>query len=379
MPADRLSLLIDGRSLGGAGARRGLGTYLRELVAGLAATDDVDMAVLAPSHVALPNGVEHVALDQRGPDRWAGAEHQLRLAAALRRRQRGAGPDGLVFQAAAQDPPRRVAGPWVQTVADLIPLARRESAYDAERRRWQRWAPRIRSADAVVTFSRFSAGELAEHMGVDPAKVTVVPLAPSSRFRPAECGAGGFGQTGTSPYVLSVGEYAPHKGYAELAGLAEALRSAGLPHRVVVTGQLAPQWDRDRERELSRAGGAARERIDLAGFVPDLVSLYQGAAVVVSTSRAEGFGLPLVEAMACGAPVVAFANTAVPEVVGDGGVLVADGDVAAMAAAVSRVVTDDGAATQARQAALRRAAAFSWAATVSAHLEVYRSVRRGVR
>jgi glycosyltransferase involved in cell wall biosynthesis len=376
VPADRLSLLIDGRSLGGAGARRGLGTYTRELVSGLASIDEADLAVLAPSSTSLPKGVRHVVLDERGPDRWATAEHQLRLASALRRhRPRGRGAERFVFHAAGQDPPRRVEGPWVQTVADLIPLTRREPAYAAERRRWQRWAGRIRTAEAVITFSHHSAAQLAEHLGVDPAKVAVAPLAAADRFGPAGAGALGEGpDSGAAPYVLSVGEYAPHKGYGELAELAEALRSSGLPHRIVVAGQLAPQWDQARERDLSGAGASARERIHLAGWVPDLVGLYQRADVVVSTSRSEGFGLPLVEAMACGAAVVAFANTAVPEVVGEGGVLVADGDVAAMADSVVDLIQDASAAGRIRHAALRRAAAFSWGATVAAHLDVYRSV-----
>jgi len=373
VPQDRLSLLIDGRALGGAGARRGLGTYTRELVAGLAAAGDADVAVLAPSSVSLPGGVGHVVLDQRGPNRWATTEHQLRLAAALRRRRSTGAGDGFVFHAAGQDPPPRRAGPWVQTVADLIPLARPESAYRSERRRWRRWAGRIRAADAVITFSHYSAAQLVQHLGVAEARVQVIPLAPSRPYRPADGGAADTGAPADA-YVLSVGEYAPHKGYRELAGLAAALVAAGLPHRLVVAGQRAAQWDQDRERELASAGPRARERIDLVGWVPDLVERYQRAAVVVSTSRAEGFGLPLVEAMACRAPVVAFANTAIPEVVGDGGVLVPDGDVAAMADAVTGLLNDQRAAARAGQAALQRAAALSWDATTAAHLGVYRSV-----
>src|SRR5947209_14635956 len=85
------------------------------------------------------------------------------------------------------------------------------------------------------------------------------------------------------------------------------------------------EWMRGRVDEvLARA--TRPDRVEVLGFVDDLVDLYRGASALVFTSRAEGFGLPIVEAMACGTPVVAFDNTSIPEVAGDAGVLVPDGE-----------------------------------------------------
>jgi glycosyltransferase involved in cell wall biosynthesis len=367
-----LSLLLDGRALGGAGGFRGLGTYVRELVAGLARVDSLDVTVTAGPGSALPANVSRLDLPQRGPDRWATAEHHARLALALTRNR------ASVFHSPAQDPPGRVGRPWVQTVADLLPLLSEEPTYLAERRRWRRWAGRVRSADAVVTFSQHGADQVCSLLDVEPTRIHVIPLAAGTRFRPRSDGPDPIlpaDRPRPYPYVLNVAEYAPHKGYRQLAQLAGALESAGLPHRVVIAGRLAPQWNSAREQDLSVAGPGARARIELADWVPDLSGLYQGADALVSTSRHEGFGLPLVEAMACGCAVVAFANSAVSEVVGNGGVLVADGDAAAMAEAVIALIGDDSATRSARQSARCRSSAFSWEATVAAHVELYRSVR----
>ncbi len=118
------------------------------------------------------------------------------------------------------------------------------------------------------------------------------------------------------------------------------------------------------------ARSSASERIELVGYVDDLASMYRGAAVVLAPSRSEGFGLPALEAMACGTPVVAFANTAQPEVLGDGAWLVEDGDVAAMTNAAREIVEHDDVRREWAERAIARAQTFSWAATVAAHREV---------
>jgi alpha-1,3-rhamnosyl/mannosyltransferase len=110
------------------------------------------------------------------------------------------------------------------------------------------------------------------------------------------------------------------------------------------------------------------------GFVDDLADTYRRADIFISTSRYEGFGLPAVEAMASGTPVVAFANSAIPEVVGDGGLLVPDGDVPAMVDAVRSLLDDRSRREDVRSRGLERAKHFSWERCGAVHADVYRSV-----
>jgi glycosyltransferase involved in cell wall biosynthesis len=104
----------------------------------------------------------------------------------------------------------------------------------------------------------------------------------------------------------------------------------------------------------------------------ELVDLYSAAACFVFPSRNEGFGLPLLEAMACGCPVVAYRNSSIPEVVGEAGPLVEDGDAEALGAAAAQLACDSGRAEVARAAGLRRARRFTWARTASETIAAYR-------
>jgi glycosyltransferase involved in cell wall biosynthesis len=152
----------------------------------------------------------------------------------------------------------------------------------------------------------------------------------------------------------------------------DALADAGFPHRLLVVGRIHP-WAQT-ELEALRASARHPERMELLGYVPDLVPLYQRASAFLMSSHHEGFSLPTLEALACGTPVVAFANSAITEVVGDGGQLVPDGDVVAMTAAVRRVLENPSAAAEWAERGAGRAAAFSWASCAEVHANVYHSV-----
>lgn len=167
-------------------------------------------------------------------------------------------------------------------------------------------------------------------------------------------------------YVLFVGTVEPRKGIDVLLAAHTALRRHGHPElRVVVAGP--PGWGET--PTLDGPGVVAPGRIDEV----TLDALYRGAAALAVPSRAEGFGLPALEAMARGCPVVASDAGALPEVVGDGGVLVPPGDADALAGALDRLLTDDALAASLGAAGHRRAATFTWSACTAAHVAAYRA------
>jgi glycosyltransferase involved in cell wall biosynthesis len=248
----------------------------------------------------------------------------------------------------------------VQTVHDLIPLAAPDPAFEPSAARWRHTGRRLASAAAVIADSHNTAADVVRFFDVDPDAVHVAHLGIDGAFRPLSARV-----SAEPPTILYVGEYGPHKGFAEAFATAGGIAEAGLPHRLAMVGFLAPWYER-RVRGLL-ADSPRPDRVDLLGYVDNLVSLYQRADALIVTSRYEGFCLPAVEAMACGTPVVAFANSAVAEVV-------RDGDVVKMVGALRTLLTDGPAWDAASARALERSRAFSWKRCVEIHAEVLRSV-----
>ncbi|MBV9283534.1 MAG: glycosyltransferase family 4 protein [Acidimicrobiia bacterium] len=357
------TIAVDARRLGEGSAYRGIGTYVRNLLASLVDVDGVDVAALATPETPLPAGVRRLSMRRRARGRLLTFEHELLLPRDLAR------SGAAVAHSPALDPPRRSPVPWVQTVHDLIPFAFDDPELAIERRRWLRFGPRVARAAAVVTPSQASADQAVAELGLDAERVHVIPHGVERQYRPDPAAP-----RAQQPYVLYVGAWGPHKGYAEAMEVAAALADAEYPHRLVVAGRQN-DWMLGRiQRVLDRA--RRPDRVEVANYIDDLAALYRGADALVVTSRHEGFGLPALEAMACGTPVVAFANTAIPEVVGDGGELVPDGDVAAMARAVRALLDSDTLRQSLVQRGLARAARFSWRRSAEAHADVYRAAQR---
>jgi alpha-1,3-rhamnosyl/mannosyltransferase len=152
----------------------------------------------------------------------------------------------------------------------------------------------------------------------------------------------------------------------------ERVADAGFPHRLKLAGRVPPHAAAELDALLAAAARA--DRVDVLGYVEDAASLYRSASVALVLSRYEGFGLPAAEAMASGTPLVAFNNSSLPEIVGDGGVLVPDGDVDAAADAVIAVLRSPALATDLRGRGLERAKCLTWPRCAALTAEVYRSV-----
>jgi glycosyltransferase involved in cell wall biosynthesis len=210
-----------------------------------------------------------------------------------------------------------------------------------------------RRAARVVTVSAFSRDELASVTGVD---ASVVPGGVDARFTPdADAGAARRALGLTGPYVLCVGGENPRKNFGALAEVARALRGRC---EIVTAGS----------RRAHHGRLDATDGVRALGYVDDalLPGLYAGAEVFVLPSLHEGFGLPCLEAMACGTPVVAAAAGALPETVGDAGVLVPAGDAGALAEAVAALAGDDAERSRLSRAGAARAQGFSWDRTARA-------------
>jgi glycosyltransferase involved in cell wall biosynthesis len=243
----------------------------------------------------------------------------------------------------------------VVVIHDVAPLARPES-YSSTYLAYQRtMLPAIaRRARLILTVSEFSKAEIVTRLGVAPARVEIAPGGAGPQFTAdadARAAASVLGLTGTS-YVLALGTDSARKNHRALTRVASALRPHGID--LVLAGS---------ERGYLRGdGGPGVKRL---GYVPEAVlpGLYAGARAFVMPSLYEGFGLPCVEAMACGTPVVAAASGALPETCGDAALLIDPDDPDALAAAVVEVAGDGATRTRLIEAGAKRAALFTWEAT----------------
>ena len=269
-------------------------------------------------------------------------------------------------------------GPWalVTTVHDLVPL-RLPGLVPAR----HRWAVRcllggaIRRAHRVIAVSEATRTEHLTRYRLAPARVVVVPEAAASQFAPpapAALAAARARYGLDRPYVLFVGFLEPKKNLDVLLEAVARLRRAGVwgQTELVVVG--APGWGPDPARHAHVLGldGAVR----FVGPAPDadLPALYGGALAFAFPSLWEGFGLPALEAMATGAPVVASNRGALPEVTA-GAALLVEPAPGPFAEALERLLAEPALREQLRVAGLARAAQFSWERTAKETLAVYRA------
>jgi glycosyltransferase involved in cell wall biosynthesis len=334
--------------------RTGDETYVRALLHALAAArpTDLRLAAITRRPDLVPMGIEPVELPARS--------QVLRMAIRVPRLLRRLRPALAHF---LHSLPLASLCPTVVTVQDLS--FERDPSVMSPRDRliFRATVPRsARRAARVLAISEVTKRDLVQLYGIPEGKIVVTPLAADPAFGPDGPAPDG------APYALFVGALQPRK---DATTAIEALSLLGNGDtRLVLVG---PDKGGRAEAEDTAAELGLADRVELRGHVPqdELAALYRGAACLVFPSRYEGFGLPVLEAMASGTPVVATTAGALPEVAGAAAILVEERNPVALAGGMERAIADR---ERLRAAGLEHARRYSWAETARRTLDVYREL-----
>jgi glycosyltransferase involved in cell wall biosynthesis len=272
--------------------------------------------------------------------------------------------------------------PALLTVYDLIPLLLpRQSTLRA--RLLARGATRLalRAVKRVIAISEATRRDFLTHFDLQPEVIQAIPLAADPAFRPqsrAALAAARARYDLPERYVLYLGSNKPHKNLERLVEAWALLQPqgstppAGQPPPLVIAGAWDDRYPEARQRAASLASG---EQIRWMGPAPeaDLPALYGGATIFVFPSLLEGFGLPVLEAMACGTPVVCSNSSSLPEVAGDAALMADPLDTESLARAMRQALEDETLREDLMEKGLRRARRFSWSHTAGLSVETYRT------
>lgn len=338
-----------------AGKKSGLGFYVENLVQHMQQLRGNDELVL----------IDRVKNDLRTPTRilW----DQCGLPAVAKRRELD-----VLFQPAFSAP--RFKKPVIMTAHDIYGVHHPEHFSRLARYYWKTLLPRtMQAADHIVCISEHTKNDLEEHLGIPSARMTVVPLAASTEFRVVNDVEWLKTQLKDmnidSPFVLSVGTQEPRKNFPRLIeAFAFARRGQA---KLVIVGKAA--WDSEAiHRTIDKYN--MHDTVILLDYVnaDQLLALYNTCVFFILASLYEGFGLPALEAMACGAPVAVSQNSSLPEVVGDAGVMFDPYDAASIRERLDLLFADDGRRAQMQHASLTRATTFSWDRTAQETLDTIR-------
>jgi glycosyltransferase involved in cell wall biosynthesis len=352
-------IIVDARPLQDASSRRGIGTYARGLIGGLLRAGwGPRLGLLLDGGRPLPDlpegtGLVVYSVRRRYHGRRAPWEDAVALGRDLARIR------PALFHALTLSQPAGAPCPVVATVHDLIPWAWPGPGMRGERLRYALGRRRLRGADAVIAVSESTARDAERLAGVRRERIEVIPEGVDPRFQRVP-GAAGARWGLAKPFLAFVGALDRRKDPRGLLRAWAAARELGADCELVLAGEPGRQApDMDGARAL--------------GYLPteELAALLSAAGCLVFTSRYEGFGLPVLEAMACGCPVVAYRNSSLPEVADRVGVLVDDGDAVALGRAAAAFLLDARLRGMARKEGIRWAARFSWDATARRTAAVY--------
>jgi len=266
--------------------------------------------------------------------------------------------------------------PTVMTIYDLS-LVKFKHCHPVDRVRLfeRHFYKRIDQPEHFITISEFVRQEIIETFNIAPEKVTAIPLGVNKLFsRRAESSVSHYLQEKKLPdrYILTVGTHEPRK---NITTLVRALARTKEKYTLVSIG-----WSGWLNSEFHQTVSKLKleDRVICLGHIPDeeLVLLYCGASLMVYPSLYEGFGLPILEAMACGCPVICSDTSSMPEVAGDAAIIISPEDEIAMAEAIDHVMEDEGLRQQLIESGHSRASEFSWSTTAQRTMSIFEQVSR---
>ena len=335
-----------------------------------AADPSLELVALGGDRDEIPADLAHVSESWHPPTNLGWSAMGLPRAAASARVD--------VIHAPSYTAPLWSSAPVVLTIHD-VSYERHPEWYpyrrDSIRRAFYRRS--ARSAAQIVTDSEFSAGEITAAYGIPRERITVAPLGVSHVFVPQAPGSSRELPAGVPPaFLLHVGDLHERRNVGVVVqALIDASKEGTLSGRVSLVLAGVDRGTGDAVRDLAAAASMPDLVVCLGAVREDcLIALYRQAAALVYPSRYEGFGLPVLEAMACGTPVIASRAASMPEVIGEAGILLDPDDVRAWSNAIVNVLTDEVLRGRMRANGLARATEFTWARTARLTYDAYRRV-----
>jgi len=265
------------------------------------------------------------------------------------------------------------------TVHDLIGMIFPQNLGTVSRFYWSKLLPfAVSKADVIIADSENTKRDIIKYLNVKPEDIKVIYLAVDNSFKVVSDRAllRGVRKKYSIPseFIFSVGTVEPRKNYDRLVVAFKSLKDkTSLPHSMVIAGKRGWAYDGVRE-QVDKLG--MEEDIIFLDYVDDddLVMLYNASSLFIMPSLYEGFGLPVLEAMACGVPVVASNVSSIPEVVKDAGILVDPYDTDSICDGMLKVLTDSELHETLRAKSIKRAEGFSWEKTARSVLSEYESL-----